>query len=252
MNLLKAFTACFSTYSRIPMPCVNFDSDDMKYSIIFFPAIGIVIGIVECLLYALEGWINIPKICIALMAAVIPLVITGGIHVDGFMDMQDALNSYGDKEKKLQIMKDPNTGAFAVIKLATFGLVYITFAYLLKGKYVFLYALSFVISRTLSGISVCSIKGAKTDGMLYTLKENSKEKVIINSLIFFFAVEMVLAVMVDVIIGVAFIVASVCVTVYYKNKCIKNFGGITGDTSGWFLCIMELSFLIIAALGAII
>ena len=37
------------------------------------------------------------------------------IHMDGFLDTMDALNSYGSREKKLEILKDSRTGAFAVI-----------------------------------------------------------------------------------------------------------------------------------------
>ena len=43
------------------------------------------------------------------------LLVTGGIHLDGFMDTTDARSSYGDREKKLAILKDSHVGAFAVI-----------------------------------------------------------------------------------------------------------------------------------------
>ena len=45
----------------------------------------------------------------------VPLLVTGGIHLDGFMDTTDARSSYGDMEKKLAILKDSHVGAFAVI-----------------------------------------------------------------------------------------------------------------------------------------
>ena len=56
------------------------------------------------------------------MAVIIPLVITGGFHVDGFMDTVDAIRSYRSKEEKLEILKDPHIGSFAVIKFVTAGL----------------------------------------------------------------------------------------------------------------------------------
>ena len=43
-----------------------------------------------------------------------------GIHLDGYADTIDAISSYGDREKKLQILKDPHTGAFAVIGLCVY------------------------------------------------------------------------------------------------------------------------------------
>ena len=51
------------------------------------------------------------------ITAAIPLVITGGFHVDGFMDTMDALCSNQGRERKLEILKDPHTGAFACIFL---------------------------------------------------------------------------------------------------------------------------------------
>lgn len=45
----------------------------------------------------------------------LPVLVNGGIHMDGFLDTMDALNSYGSREKKLEILKDSRTGAFAVI-----------------------------------------------------------------------------------------------------------------------------------------
>ena len=63
----------------------------------------------------------------AVLAAV-PLLVTGGIHMDGFLDTCDARASWGDREKKLEILKDSHTGAFAVIS----GVLYLL---LLAGVY---------------------------------------------------------------------------------------------------------------------
>ena len=53
---------------------------------------------------------------------------TGGIHLDGFMDTKDALNSYGSREEKLRILKDSRVGAFAVIRLALYLLIFLAAA----------------------------------------------------------------------------------------------------------------------------
>lgn len=45
----------------------------------------------------------------------IPVLITGGIHLDGLLDTADALSSYKTKEEKLEILKDSHAGAFAII-----------------------------------------------------------------------------------------------------------------------------------------
>ena len=112
---MRAAIIAFSMYSRIPMPMFEWKEEDMKYAMCFFPAIGAVIGAVFFGMYLLLDRILTGKILAAGILLAVPLFITGGIHMDGFMDTCDARASYGDREKKLGILKDTHTGAFAVI-----------------------------------------------------------------------------------------------------------------------------------------
>lgn len=85
-----------------------------------FPLIGAVIGAAWCVC----GAMPLPGLAKAAGFALIPVWITGGIHLDGYADTCDALSSYGDREKKLEILKDPHCGAFAVIRLCSYFLAY--------------------------------------------------------------------------------------------------------------------------------
>lgn len=106
----------------------------MKYVMGFFPLIGLITG---ALAY---GWIYageilyVPDISRTLVLIILPVIITGGIHVDGYMDTCDALNSYGDREKKLAILKDSHIGAFAVIKLLVYYVLYFAAAFIVVQK----------------------------------------------------------------------------------------------------------------------
>lgn len=105
MSIIKSMVIAFSMYSKIPMPHLELDEKDMKYVMGFFPLIGLITG---TLVY---GWIYagkilyVPDISRTLVLIILPVIITGGIHVDGYMDTCDALNSYGDREKKLAILR---------------------------------------------------------------------------------------------------------------------------------------------------
>lgn len=68
--------------------------------------------------------LGVPNVSRALIFLVLPVIVTGGIHVDGYMDTSDAIHSYGDREKKLSILKDSHIGAFAVIRLLVYSAVY--------------------------------------------------------------------------------------------------------------------------------
>ena len=92
-QFFKSLTVAFSIYSKIPVPRFNWASDDMKYHLCFFPWVGAVIGAVEW------GWFNLyfkvlseraiaggifvsNHLFFALIALVIPVLITGGFHLD--------------------------------------------------------------------------------------------------------------------------------------------------------------------------
>ncbi len=118
MRVIRSLCIAFSTYSRIPVPQVAWTDENRKYSMCFFPLIGAVIGLL------LWGWL---ALCDALgfgallrgaVGALLPILVTGGIHMDGFMDTSDALASWQSPEKRLEILKDSHVGAFAVLGCA--------------------------------------------------------------------------------------------------------------------------------------
>ena len=86
----------------------------MRYAMCFFPVIGAVIGGLLSLWICLTGD-STGSLFRASVAVLIPLIVTGGIHLDGLLDTADALSSYKTMEEKLEILKDSHTGAFAII-----------------------------------------------------------------------------------------------------------------------------------------
>ena len=115
MKIMRNITVAFSMFSQIPMPRVAWNDENMRYMLCAFPLIGVVIGL--CL-WAWTGvciLLGINTILFAAGMTLIPVAVTGGIHLDGFSDTVDALSSHAAPEKKREILKDPHAGAFAVI-----------------------------------------------------------------------------------------------------------------------------------------
>ena len=106
MKLLKAMVIAFSIYSKIPVPQFEWKEEDMEYMMCFFPWIGGVIGLFFFGWAVLCEKFAVGNVCYALIGAAIPLMISGGFHVDGYMDTMDAFHSYQSREKKLEILKD--------------------------------------------------------------------------------------------------------------------------------------------------
>ena len=107
----------------------------------------------------------------------IPVFITGGIHLDGFLDTQDALSSWQTKERRLEILKDSHAGAFAIISCTVYFLMYIGVYSCLSVRSMEVIAYSFMLSRTLSGLSVVTFPQARKKGMVADFSESASTRI---------------------------------------------------------------------------
>ncbi len=87
----------------------------MRYMMCFFPLIGVVIGVLLQGLGILCTWLSFGDTMRGASFVLLSVLVTGGIHMDGFLDTTDALSSWQPREKKLEILKDSHAGAFAII-----------------------------------------------------------------------------------------------------------------------------------------
>lgn len=240
-------------YSKIPMPRFEWKDDDMSHSLTFFPLVGAVIGALVCVLNSISPFCTLPALVRILVTVLIPLIITGGFHVDGFMDTEDAMNSYAPIEKKLEILKDSHIGAFAVIALVKWLLAYTAAvaAILLNEKcdlrVCTVLGLTFAISRSLSGLTSLLLEKAKKTGMLFEETKN-RERGTVIALVIQLIIACIAAICMNLVAGVAMIAAALLYTAYYRNKVYKEFGGVTGDTAGFFLITVEVFSTIVLAL----
>ena len=155
MKLIKAFFMCLGMFTAIPCPWRPWDEDARDWMLVMLPPVGLVIGL---LWFGLDwlGWELTPAIGSALHIA-LPWLLTGFIHLDGFMDTCDAMLSWRPLEKRLEILKDSHTGAFAVVGL---GLL-ILFSYDAVTSWYFdsrLFILIPVVSRCGSAFSVLTLR----------------------------------------------------------------------------------------------
>lgn len=258
MNLLKAIAIAFAQYSRIPMPHFEWKEDDMQYSLSAFPLVGAVIGALFFALHRVCARFALPDTAAALLLTAVPLIVTGGFHVDGFMDVSDAVSSYKSRKEKLAILKDPHIGAFAVIRLAVCGLIYIASLIVVLSSerasgLIAGIACGFVLSRCLSAESVLNFKAAKRDGMLCYEATAAAGGRKVNFLIvsFIAAASCFCMVYFAWAAGTFMMLAALLSFVWYKHLSCKEFGGITGDTAGYFVVVCETAIAAAAAASAV-
>ena len=98
--------------------------------------------------------------------------------MDGFLDTTDARRSFLPKEKKLEILKDPRAGAFAVIGCGTYLLFYTALFSELDQRSVLLFSGAFLTERALSGMSVVSFPMAKKDGLAASFSQAALKRTV--------------------------------------------------------------------------
>ncbi len=248
MSMIKALIIAFSMYSQIPMPQFEWKNEDMKYTLCFFPWVGAVIGVCVYLWKIVCDRFGVGVLCYTVIGAALPLLVTGGFHVDGFMDSMDAFHSYQAKEKKLEILKDSHIGAFAVIMLASYGLIYAgAFSEIRSNRLLRIVCAGFCLSRILSGIGAVSFPSAKKEGLLYLFASNAQKNVVKGSLYFQGALCIGFMLWQSLYAGGIAAAAALGAFAYYYYRCKKELGGITGDTAGYFVLICEGSMMVSTA-----
>lgn len=246
--MLKSMIVAFSMYSKIPMPQVEWNEKSMRYYMCFFPAVGAVIGLCCMGCYFLLGKLGMSQSAKAALLTALPVVLNGGIHMDGFMDTMDAKSSYKPMEDKLKILKDPHTGAFAVIYAILYFLVSYAFFREANSAEIGWIAAGYVYSRILSGLSVVTFKKAKKDGMV-AASADAAQKNVKWILAVELAVFAVVVLWIDPLMGAVCLVTGGTVFAYYRSMSYRVFGGITGDLAGYFLQMCELMLLIVVVLA---
>lgn len=248
MKLLKSLCSAFLMYSRIPVPRVEWSAENRRFALLFFPLIGVVTGGLLVLWSWARDALGINSLLFSAVSCVIPILVSGGIHLDGFCDVIDAQSSCAPREKKLEIMKDPHIGSFAAIALGAYFILQLgLFSCVDSLRTAAVVALGYPLSRTLSAFAAITFKSAKSEGSLQSFVKPADKRSSIITLSIFTVLIASGMLLVDLICGAAAMLAAAASFVFYRIFSYRNFGGITGDVAGFFLQVCELAVLLGAA-----
>ena len=265
-GILNSIWAAFTAYSRIPVPKVSWDEESLRWQICCFPLVGLVIGLIWCGAAELLTRAQVHPVLTGAVLTALPLFLTGGIHMDGFLDTSDAIHSWKSPAERLTILEDPHIGAFAFIYgalylLLWFGAAVQIAAAALEGQAevsripFFMTGTGFALSRIFSAFSVIWFPKAKKDGMLKNTSDAADRHagyVILAELgvmVLFCAAAAVSQKRIEITLLPA---AAALVCAYYYRMAREKFGGTSGDLAGWFLLVCELVLLSISALSTIL
>lgn len=242
---MKSLCIAFAMYSKLPVPQFDWDKKSLSWALCWFPLVGAVIGAV------LWGWLWLwSRLNLGLLGAAgavaLPAALSGAIHLDGFCDTCDALSSHQSRERKLEILKDSHTGAFAIIccclYLLTFFAVWTEAG--CTGRTGLVLALGPVLSRSLSGLFAASLPNARGSGLLATFTQPMdawKARAVLSLWAAACGAGMLLL---DPAAGLGSLIGAGAVGLYYVVMSRRQFGGITGDLAGFFLQLCELAMVL--------
>ena len=223
MRFFESLAIGVSMYSKIPMPRVEWNEKNMKYAMCFFPLVGVVTGILEVILgNALLVYTSCGTLFFAGVMTLLPVLVNGGIHMDGFLDTMDALNSYGSREKKLEILKDSRTGAFAVIGFGLYLVASLALWSEAEPEMLPVIGAGYVMSRSLSGLSVMVFPSAKKDGLGRTFQEQAHRKRVAVVMVCWFFAALAVMLMTSVQMGAAALCTALLVFWYYHHMAMKQ------------------------------
>ncbi len=237
--MLKGMIAAFAMFSRLPMPKVSLTEDDMRFCMPALPLVGAVLGLAEWCAGWVLGRLSVTGTARGMLLAAVPVVITGGIHLDGFCDVADANSAWGNREQRLKIMKDPHIGAFAMIRCIVAAGVYAAFISQLDA-YFTAFCVTFALSRALAAIAALVVKPAKADGMMASEHGLADRRTGVVILVAAVAASAAVIWLVGGAAGglCALVGVMCCIAGGIKGR--RDFGGFTGDVAGWLLVNMEL------------
>lgn len=248
-ELYKGFNMAFSMFTIIPLPKYEWDEKSAKHMMKFYPLIGLVIGVLWYGTYCLLDILNVSLMLSSAIILTIPLLLTGFLHLDGFMDVCDALLSRRPKEEKLRILKDSHTGAFAVIALAMLFVVNFAAVYTVVDMNVNPLGLIFIpiVSRSLMGYILLSREAMKGSslGAFFKQGTGTLDRVILMAALV--VATFTAMIFVNVKAGIMVFVMIVTALLLVEN-CCREFDGMSGDTAGFGLVMAETVGILVLSL----
>lgn len=214
-------------------------------SLLFYPVVGLMIGVI---LFAIASVLHaVPIVLLSSVILVIWIWLTGGLHLDGLADTADAwVGGFGDAERTLKIMKDPACGPIGVLSLIIICILKWSAIYLLLQKQMYIALLLFpVLGRVAPLILFLTTNYVRAKGLGRSIVSTMPRKsawllvMVIVCGSFYFAWLGLIACM-SMMIGLW----------YLRRKFIQRIGGITGDTVGASIEIVECISLLAFTMGS--
>lgn len=263
MKLLDGLLITLGMYTIIPVPQRSWTEKGMRWTMVWLPFAGLVVSSGWLLLFwlVLDGYAG--KFITAALLTLWPIIITGGLHIDGLADAADAIGSRRDRETKLKIMKDPTSGPSAILWTISIMLLQLMawlelltiwpdsdFAAIFSsiGNPIIFLLLIPVLSRILAGLGVTLLPPARSNGLVKTFRDGLAPAVL-PLLIVMAVIAAIGCIALNLVFGLIIIATAAICFISWLVMCRRGFGGVTGDLAGFLIVVSETALLITLSLA---
>ncbi|MBP3918369.1 MAG: adenosylcobinamide-GDP ribazoletransferase [Clostridia bacterium] len=235
----RACMMCMTMFCAIPCPFHTWDDEARPLMTLFLPVVGAWIGILWTLTAYVIRWLGLPVMVGAAILCAYPFLITGGMHMDGYLDVTDAVKSWRDLEERRRILKDPNAGSFAV--LACVLLIMTQFALFAQANdtaNAFTLTLIPIVSRTTAGLCITVLRPMGTSEYAGAYRQGIKK----SHIVVFIITMLCVAALGFLLLG-KYGFASLAVIAGYLmhlRRAFRSLDGMSGDISGYALTFAEV------------
>jgi len=238
MNKLHSFYIALSFLTRIPTPIKgDVTQPQIGQSIVFYPLVGALIGLIFFLLteFILFFSTDFSSEVFAVILLIVWVLITGGLHLDGLADSADAwIGGLNDRDRTLEIMKDPYCGPIAVAVIVLLLLLkWTALSQLLKTDHSAFLIVVPMLSRSIIIVLFMSTIYVRDAGLGSAfLDYMPNENILLPGLL--------MSAVSYLIFGSLFsLILVALVVIVLRSMMIKRIGGMTGDTLGATVEITE-------------
>lgn len=231
--------------TRLPVTLAGMPTpEQVGRSLLFYPLVGLLIGL---LLLAAQHLLGDSAVLLqAALLLALWVGISGGLHLDGLADSADAwVGGFGDKQRTLDIMKDPRSGPIAVVVLVLLLLLkFAALATLLENGSTLLLVLVPWLARCLLPLLFLTTPYVRSGGLGQALAEHLPRQ----QLPWVLGANALAMLLFGWPALLAWLVAA-AVFIYLRALMCQRLGGTTGDTAGAMLEIVECAVLLTLALA---
>lgn len=227
---------CRSMFCAIPCLSRVWNEEARDKMLLFLPVVGLEIGAIWALLAWLCRYLALPASVYGVVLGAYPFLVTGFIHLDGFMDVTDAVRSCRDLARRREILKDSHVGSFAVIGIVLLALCQTAlFASAKETASLWTLFLLPAVSRCGSALAVTALRPMSTSQ--YAAQKKPKSHIIVLGVQL--AVYLVAGFLAGWKTGLAL---CGCLAGYALalRKAYRLLDGMNGDISGYALTLSEL------------